>query len=175
MSVLTGPEIRRQMEFGNLTVEGGPELVVGPNGVDLHLADELYVYDIARDVPIDSKNVPPLYRVVRAPGEGWILEPGRLYLGRTAEYTRTFGFVPDCNGRSSTGRLGLSVHATAGWGDDGFCGHWTLEISCVQPVIIQPLMRIAQIRYNTITGARQPYRGRYQDSEGVVGSRIHHE
>lgn len=175
MSVLTGPEIRRQMELGLIAVEEGPELVVGPNGVDMHLADELFVYNVSSGVPLDAKNVPELYRVYRQPGEGWLLIPGQLYLGRTAEYTRTHGFVPDCNGRSSTGRLGLSVHATAGWGDDGFCGYWTLEISCIQPVIIHPLMRIAQIRYNTIEGERQPYEGRYQLSRGVVGSRIHHE
>ena len=86
----------------------------------------------------------------KIPEEGLILEPGVLYLGRTMEYTKTHKFVPMLEGRSSVGRLGISIHSTAGFGDIGFCGYWTLEISCVQPVRIYPGVEICQIYYHTI-------------------------
>lgn len=86
----------------------------------------------------------------KIPEEGFILEPGKLYLGRTMEYTKTDKFVPMLEGRSSIGRLGISIHSTAGFGDIGFCGYWTLEISCVQPVRIYPGVEICQIYYHTI-------------------------
>ena len=46
----------------------------------------------------------------------------------TEEYTETHAHVPFLEGKSSTGRLGIDIHATAGKGDVGFCGNWTLEI-----------------------------------------------
>lgn len=82
--------------------------------------------------------------------KGHVLEPGILYLARTMEYTETHKFVPMLEGRSSVGRLGISIHSTAGFGDIGFCGYWTLEISCVQPVRIYPGVEICQIYYHTI-------------------------
>ena len=88
--------------------------------------------------------------IEKIPEEGFILEPGILYLGRTMEYTETHKFVPMLEGRSSVGRLGISIHSTAGFGDIGFCGYWTLEISCVQPVRIYPGVEICQIYYHTI-------------------------
>ena len=89
--------------------------------------------------------------IEKIPKEGFILEPGVLYLARTMEYTETHKFVPMLEGRSSVGRLGISIHSTAGFGDIGFCGYWTLEISCVQPVRIYPGVEICQIYYHTIS------------------------
>lgn len=66
------------------------------------------------------------------------------------EYTETHKFVPMLEGRSSVGRLGISIHSTAGFGDIGFCGYWTLEISCVQPVRIYSGVDICQIYYHTV-------------------------
>lgn len=88
--------------------------------------------------------------IEKIPEEGIILQPGILYLGRTMEYTETHKFVPMLEGRSSVGRLGIQIHSTAGFGDIGFCGYWTLEISCVQPVRIYPGVEICQIYYHTI-------------------------
>ena len=89
--------------------------------------------------------------IEKIPEEGFILEPGVLYLARTMEYTETHKFVPMLEGRSSVGRLGISIHSTAGFGDIGFCGYWTLEISCVQPVRIYPGVEICQIYYHTVS------------------------
>ena len=80
------------------------------------------------------------------------LEPGILYLGVTEEYTETHRHVPFLEGKSSIGRLGIDIHATAGKGDVGFCNTWTLEISCVQPVRVYAGMPIGQLIYFMIDG-----------------------
>lgn len=103
-----------------------------------------------------------------------MLEPGRLYLGRTNEFTRTDGFVPMLEGRSSTGRLGLFIHVTAGFGDVGFAGYWTLEIFCVQPIRIYPNVEICQIYYHDIHGEYEPYKsGKYQNNMGIQPSLLY--
>ena len=108
------------------------------------------------------------------PPEGFLLSPGTLYLGRTLEYTETDGFVPMLEGRSSVGRLGLFVHVTAGFGDVGFHGYWTLEMFCVQPVTIYPGVPICQIYYHAIQGDYTSYqRGKYQDNTGIQPSLLY--
>lgn len=174
--VLTGPEIIRQIGLGSILIDPMPDAEsVGPNSIDVKLGKELFVYDEdhrcrINGVYLDPMSPPPLKAVPLENGM-WKLLPGVLYLGRTVEYTETRGFVPDCDGRSSIGRLGIAVHCTAGQGDDGFCGTWTLEISCIEPVVIRPGMRIAQLRYYQIKGDRKPYNGRYQSQMSTTGSR----
>ena len=105
------------------------------------------------------------------PREGLVLEPDRLYLGRTAEFTRTESYVPMLEGRSSTGRLGLFIHVTAGFGDVGFAGYWTLEIFCIQPIRIYAGAQVCQIYYHTIEGDYSPYSsGKYQNNSGIQPS-----
>ena len=117
----------------------------------------------------------PAKRIV-IPPEGLVLEPGRLYLGRTREYTKTNRFVPMLEGRSSTGRLGLFVHITAGFGDVGFAGYWTLEIFCVQPIRIYPEVEICQIHYHAIEGDYELYHsGKYQNNTDIQTSRMYRD
>jgi dCTP deaminase len=107
------------------------------------------------------------------PPEGLLLEPQKLYLGRTVEYTETSGFVPMLEGRSSIGRLGLFVHITAGFGDIGFKGFWTLEIFCVQPIRIYAGVQICQIFYHSIEGDYDSYTsGKYQNNKGIQHSML---
>ena len=86
------------------------------------------------------------------PDEGSVLLPGKTYLGSTLEYTETHAHVPFLEGKSSIGRLGIDIHATAGKGDVGFCNHWTLEISVDQPVRVYHGMPIAQLIYFGVSG-----------------------
>lgn len=89
---------------------------------------------------------------VRIPDEGILLVPGVLYLASTVEYTETLRHVPYLDGRSSVGRLGISIHVTAGRGDVGFCNHWTMEVWVVQPVRVFADVRIGQLTYHTVAG-----------------------
>ena len=140
---------------------------INPNSYNLSLADELLVYE---KEALDMKKPNPTKRIV-IPEEGLLLEPNRLYLGRTNEFTKTDRYVPMLDGRSSTGRLGLFIHVTAGFGDIGFAGYWTLEIFCVQPVRIYPNVEICQIYYHDIDGEYDLYSsGKYQNNSGIQAS-----
>ena len=100
-----------------------------------------------------------------------MLQPGKLYLGRTVEHTKTLGFVPMLEGRSSVGRLGICIHITAGFGDVGFDGFWTLELFCVEPVRIYPFVEICQIYYHTLEGDYDPYiSGKYNNNQNIQPS-----
>ena len=112
--------------------------------------------------------------LIKIPEEGLVLEPNKLYLGRTNEFTKTEKFVPMLEGRSSTGRLGLFIHVTAGFGDIGFAGYWTLEIFCVQPIKIYPNTQICQIYYHDIHGEYDLYKsGKYQNNTGIQPSHMY--
>lgn len=173
--MLTGKEILRQMEMGTISITPFDPSRVGPNSADLHLGTTLRRYE--RGV-LDAAGPNPTVPVPLGRNGGWLLEPGTLYLGTTLEYTETRGFVPRIDGRSSFGRLGVFCHITAGLGDNGFRGEWTLELTCVQPVIIYPKGRYLQIFYTPVQGEQTFYgetgndSGRYQDQSGPQGSRI---
>ena len=88
--------------------------------------------------------------------------------------TKTISIPPE--GRSSIGRLGIYIHVTAGFGDVGFSGYWTLEISCIQPVRIYPNVEICQIFYHTILGdCSKMYKSKYQNNEGIQASKMYEE
>jgi len=116
-------------------------------------------------LPLDAAKVSLTFEF-KIPPQGLILYPGVLYLGSTVERTITQGLVPCIEGRSSLGRLGLGSHVTAGFGDDGFDGHWTLELTVVHPLRIYAGMKICQIAYTELTGERSPYKGKYQGQRG---------
>lgn len=108
------------------------------------------------------------------PEKGLILQPGVLYIGRTVENTSSDKFIPMINGRSSCGRLGISIHVCAGFGDIGFDGTWTLEITVVEPVKIYPYTEIAQVCYFKPYGkVKNLYRGRYFKQTDATASRFY--
>lgn len=94
---------------------------------------------------------------IEIPKNGGILSPMIGYLGHTVEYTETYNLFPYIDGKSSVGRNFILNHHTAGRGDDGFCGQWTLEIKTMYPTVVYPNMRIGQIYYEEFSGARKPY------------------
>lgn len=121
---------------------------LGSNSYDVHLGKGLATY---KDEVLDAKKHNEIEHF-EIPEEGFVLKPNQLYLGVTNEYTETHAHVPFLEGKSSTGRLGIDIHATAGKGDVGFCGHWTLEISCKIPVRVYAGMPIGQLIYFPLEG-----------------------
>lgn len=167
--ILSGKEIKRQLGTG-INIEPYNESQLNPNSYNLSLFNELLTYD---NEVLDMKTPNPTTRMV-IPEEGLLLEPNKLYLGRTNEHTETSKFVPMLEGRSSIGRLGLFIHVTAGFGDVGFNGFWTLEIFCVQPIRIYPNVEICQIFYHSIEGEYDLYKsGKYQNNEGIQPSLLY--
>jgi len=119
---------------------------------------------------------PNRVRRITIPPEGLVLNANQLYLGRTCERTETHNLVPMIEGRSSIGRLGLFVHVTAGFGDVGFCGYWTLEMFAVQPIRIYPGVAICQIFYHDICGDFVAYNSdKYQNNNDIQPSLLFRE
>lgn len=167
--ILSGQEIEQQLGNG-LLIEPFKKEQLNPNSYNLLLHNELVVYD----KPILDMKIENTHHKITIPENGLILHPGKLYLGRTIEYTETLQFVPMLEGRSSIGRLGLFVHVTAGFGDVGFKGYWTLEMFCVQPVKIYPFVPVCQIYYHTIKGDYCLYNnGKYQNNNGIQASMLY--
>ncbi|SFI08153.1 dCTP deaminase [Tindallia magadiensis] len=169
--ILSGREIKSRLGK-DIFIEPFDEKQLNPNSYNLKLHNELLTYD--SDM-LDMKK-PNATRKLSIPEEGLVLEPQRLYLGRIKEYTKTFDLVPMLEGRSSIGRLGLFIHITAGFGDVGFCGYWTLEIFCIHPIRIYPNVEICQIYYHTIEGDYDSYEsGKYQLNKGIQASKLYED
>ncbi|WP_069999732.1 dCTP deaminase [Cellulosilyticum sp. I15G10I2] len=164
--ILSGKEILKQIDK-EIFIKPFDKNKINPNSYNLSLHNELLVYE---NHTLDMKKPNPTQQII-IPEEGLLLEPNKLYLGRTNEYTSTNKYVPMLEGRSSTGRLGLFIHVTAGFGDIGFAGYWTLEIFCIQPIRIYPNVEICQIYYHSIEGEYDLYAsGKYQNNTGIQPS-----
>lgn len=232
--MLSGLEIKKQIELGNIVISEFDESRLNPNSYNIRLGNILKVYKKAVASPEEVKGeifkrMEPYYEEVqqitldmqgenaldekeseerkkrieeitkiqkdisnqvlreyaldpkkdnetediKIPEEGYVLLPGTLYLGETVEYTETTGYVPKIDGRSTTGRLGIVIHLTAGFGDNGFKGKWTLEITVTHPVIVYPNMEIGQLYFEEIQGdISMKYEGKYQNQQGVQAAKI---
>lgn len=193
--ILTAEAIKESIKRRNIIIDPYNEDNLNPNSYDVRLDNTLQVYQMTSltgnlissidlfyktghipfGYPIDSKKQ-NFTQVITMEEDGYLLLPGVLYLGSTVEYTETHGLVPMIEGKSSIGRLGIDVHKTAGFGDLSFCGQWTLEITVVQPVIIYPYMKIAQLIYNEVSGnITKTYNGKYQRQIGIIPSKSYQD
>ena len=146
--ILSDQRILEEIEKETIKIQPYNREFLGSNSYDVHLSKHLATY---KDKTLDAKKHNEINHF-EIPEEGFVLLPGELYLGVTEEYTETHVHVPFLEGKSSTGRLGIDIHATAGKGDVGFCGNWTLEISCKIPVRIYKGMPIGQLIYFPVEG-----------------------
>ena len=169
--ILTGDEITARLG-SDIHIDPFDPEQLNPNSYNLTLHDELMIYE---EVVLDMRH-PNRIRRVPIPAEGIVLQPHQLYLARTRERTETHNLVPMLEGRSSVGRLGLFVHVTAGFGDVGFCGYWTLEMLAVQPVRIYPGVPICQISYHEVVGEVREYASdKYQHNWDIQPSLLFKE
>jgi len=152
--ILSGIEIQQQIGH-KIFIDPFDDSQINPNSYNLKLHNEVLVYD---EEVLDMKKENKVNKIL-IPASGYILQPGELYLGRTVETTKAVGYVPKLEGRSSIARLGIMVHLTAGLGNVGSEGHWTLEISCVRPVKIYPNIAICQIYFHELKGDFKNYNG----------------
>lgn len=166
--ILTDQQILECMKEGSIKVEPFRRECLGTNSYDVHLGKTLAVYE---DKVLDAKKHNKI-KTFEIPEEGFVLMPDTLYLGVTHEYTETLKHVPFLEGKSSVGRLGIDIHATAGKGDVGFCNYWTLEISVKQPVRVYTGMPVGQLIYFEIKGdVLTPYNvkgsAKYNDKQPI--------
>src|SRR3989339_97949 len=146
--ILSDTKILEEIKNGSIVIKPFRRTFLGSNSYDVHLGEWLAMYD---EEILDCKTHNKVH-YFKIPREGLILVPSKLYLGVTQEYTETHKHVPFLEGKSSIGRLGIDIHATAGKGDIGFCNTWTLEISVRQPVRIYAGMPIGQLIYFEVSG-----------------------
>lgn len=146
--ILSDSKILREMKRGTIVIRPFSRKYLGSNSYDVHLGKWLAMYE---EEILDAKKHNRI-RYFIIPREGLILVPSKLYLAVTEEYTETHAHVPFLEGKSSIGRLGIDIHATAGKGDVGFCNYWTMEISVRQPVRIYAGMPIGQLIYFEVSG-----------------------
>ena len=179
-ATLTGAEIVRQMIMGNIEIDGFDMKNLNPNSYNLTLGNTIKTYrpvyqsknkndhsmylDILKDNP---------YEEITITEEGFALVPGKVYIATTNERTFSSKFQPKIDGRSSVGRLGIMVHLTAGYGDIGFDGKWTLELAVIQPIIIYPNIPICQVSFMVPAGDTSiQYNGRYQHQTDAETSKF---
>lgn len=170
--ILSGPEIARQVELGNIEIDPFDPKNLGPNSYDVHLGNKLLKletrsmwsdpWDLTKPIPVHD-----IFPLTIDTAYGAILHKGVAYLANIVERIHCKGFVPWLDGRSTIGRYFLQCHMTAGRGDDGWDGKYTLElISMANAIIIYPGLPIAQLTFFKLEGERKPYEGRYQGQEG---------
>ena len=165
--ILSGLKIQDEVRAGRIMISDFDPCRLNPNSYNLRLANELLIYESGT---LDMKK-PNKCNTLKIPKGGLVLLPGCLYLGRTMERTATDYYVPILDGRSSVGRLGITIHVTAGFGDIGFTGFWTLEITCIHPVKVYAGVDICQIGYHTIVGDYKRYSSeKYQNNSGIQPS-----
>lgn len=147
--ILSDVKILEEIQKGTILIEPYNRECLGTNSYDVHLGKYLAIY---KDRVLDAKkhNEVEHFEIGE---EGFVLQPNTLYLGVTEEYTETHAHVPFLEGKSSIGRLGIDIHATAGKGDVGFCNNWTLEISVAQPVRVYAGMPVGQLIYFVVDGS----------------------
>ena len=157
MTVLQDSAIARELGYGNLTVEPiNEEEQLQPNSLDIRLGKELYIS--SEDSVINSE-------------DSFTFKPNEFYLGHSVETIHLPDYLcAQLTGRSTVGRMGLLVHATAGWIDSGFNGELTFELyNLSQSEVEVPVgERIAQLIFFETEPVSREYNGQYSGQEGIT-------
>lgn len=184
MSILSGRKILAEVEAGRIEIDPFVREHVNPASIDLTLGDQVATVEPNADEMsrhmvgyLDVKEQVSA-RHFEIPSGGVVLYPGHLYLMHTAESIHTKCFVPVLDGKSSLARVGVMVHLTAGYGDCGYRGQYTLEVTTMYPVRLYAGMRICQMRFHELSGEADDYqaKGHYTgDQRGPQPSRVHEQ
>lgn len=172
-TVLSDRDIKLALESGYLKIKSPGKLDIQPASVDVHMARTILVFDRRKveDAVIDVKKPMDGYASyeVLDPKKGSVIHPHEFILGVTREWVELPSqLIANVDGKSSLGRLGLVIHATAGFVDPGFAGHVTLEMTNLteQPLIIYPDMPVGQIRFTVLTSPAE-----HKYGESTLGSK----
>lgn len=185
--ILTGKQIHLEMGLGTIVISPFIEKNLGPNSYDVTLNSRLLIYQLDSSGILDMQK-PNSTTELHIPEEGFVLQPGVLYLGCTNETAVSNRFVPLFEGRSSIGRLGINTHITAGFGDIGWgyeqdssgkwvCQYptWTLEMTVVHPIRVYPNCRIGQVYFLVPSGELSFYKGKYSRQKTPQASKSYQD
>jgi len=155
--ILTGSEIRKQVENGTIVIDPFDENQINPNSYNYRLGD--HFSQVPELLSLGHKDQETNLQEI--PEDGLQLEPGIIYLANTHEIIGSSRYVTLLIGRSSVARLGLFLQISADLGNLGPAHKWTLELTCVQPIIVYPRMKIGQVSFWVPTGDIEEYSGVY--------------
>ena len=181
MGMLTASQIQKDWEAGVIEITPFDPAQLNINSYDLRIGDTYKIIKTAapglcmdpHNIRIDTKEIVE-YEERDIPEYGMQLQPGELYLIPTLERVGTDYYIPMVTGRSSLGRIGVSVHCEAGFGDIGYHGVWTLQLKSTYKTVIYPYTRVAQVYFMTPVGEIDTlYHGKYQGAAGASGSKLH--
>lgn len=186
MTVLSDRSIKEEIAAGRLCIDPLDEDAIQPASVDLRLDRVFRIFRVTSRPFVDVRDpVDDLTEVVTVNDhEPFVIQPGSFCLGSTVEtISLPHDIVARVDGKSSLGRLGLLVHATAGYVDPGWQGRLTLELSnqSQMPIALYYGMRIAQISFLRMsTAVDRPYGSpglgsKYQGQTGPTPSKISQE
>lgn len=173
--ILSDKTILQEIERGNIIISPLNLQYVNPCSVDLTIAPDFKVYtpyilDVRQPNPVEEFTITE---------EGYVLEPGQVYLYACNETIGVKGNIrAKVEGKSSLGRLGLFVHVTAGFIDPGFTGSLVLELVATKRVRIYPNMKICQVEFARVEGEigetyDQKAGSKYHGQTGVQESLMH--
>lgn len=166
--ILTGNEIRNQVELGKIHISPFSAENLNPNSYNFRLGNRIKIYTGKMLDPAKENK----YKETIIPNEGLVLQPNQLYLGHTIEEMGSDFFVPIMQARSSVGRLGLYIYLNSGLGDLGFKRQWTLELHTIHPLRVYPRMKVGQMLFWKPLGKITLYQGKYNKSTGPETSQI---
>jgi dCTP deaminase len=180
--ILNGDEIIALHRTGEIDINPWDKSRVGSNSYDVTLDDKIVVYKGHAIIDPRKKNETEEIKI----SDVYLLNPGDFILGSTFEYCSNnpnkyepgrglYRIVPMIEGRSSIARLGLCIHITAGFGDVGFCGKWTLEMTAARPILLYPKMPIGQLYWIWTTPTGRKYKGKYQDQKETMASKSYED
>lgn len=167
--ILTGDEIKKEVQNGNVVIYPFENKSIEPNSYGFHLGKEMLVYNY--NDYLDIKNDLNYERIV-IPEEGYVLEPGKFYLGTTCERMGSNKYAKTLFANLSTASMGMWIQFSAPLGHVGAIINWTLEITVTQKIRIYPNMKIGKIAFWKIMGDINLYNGKYFGSTNVVASKI---
>ena len=182
--ILTGHEIKKNIENGNIHISPFDESMLSTNidklkyrvkhenivdSEDLRevIIDEMFIIYVNNEIIVNKINFTD---------EGYVLSPNKTYLANTYEEIGSDVFVPSLIGNSSLGRLGLFLQITADLGNLGAKHKWTLELKAIQPIKIYPMMKIGQVTFWKTFGSDEiKYQGKYDKFSVAKSSEIYKE
>lgn len=167
--LLTGPEIMRQRQAGNLVIEPFSADQVEQNSYGFRLGHRLMEYaESVFDARAPQQPVEPTI----IPADGIVLRPNRLYLGETLEVIGSDNHACELYGTLSVAALGVWIQVSAPLGHTGAVVRWTLEIRVTQPIRVHATMMIGKVAFWGVAGDVVRYAGRYAHQTEVTQSRL---
>ncbi len=168
---LSRSEILKEREAGNILIDPFDPAQLNPNSYDVRLGPILKLLTGLADMK--QPHEPHSIQRIEMPEYGYLLTPGSFYLGCTFERAGSNIYVPMLDGKSGVARTGLEVHVSAGFGDTGFTGRWTLEISVKIPTRVYPFQRIGQVSFHAVKGDVELYKGSYDQTQNLEPHESH--